>query len=126
MADIDHLFRRDTEIILYRIFQEAFANIRKHAGASRVTVSVLRKEGEVSVSIADNGRGFHPREVMAHRPNKGLGLIAMDERIRMLGRRLRWSSDPGRGVRISFSIPEDRDCSEPDDAPSACRPPGTG
>ena len=126
MAEIDHLFRNDTEIIAYRIFQEAFTNIRKHANATRVTVSIVRREGEVVVSIADNGSGFHPQEVLARRMGKGLGLIAMDERVRMLGRSLTWASDPGRGTRISFSIPEDRECTAKDGPAPACRRRGGG
>lgn len=108
MEALDHLFRRETEVIVYRIFQEAFTNIRKHAGATHVTVSVVRGKDGVTVCIEDNGRGFQPREVKGRcRPERGLGLIAMDERVRMLGRTLHRSSDPGRGTRIVFSVPMD-------------------
>jgi signal transduction histidine kinase len=110
MEDIDHLFRRETEVIVYRIFQEAFTNIRKHAAATHVQVSIVRREGEVTVCIEDNGRGFHLHEVEGRRrPGKGLGLIAMDERVRMLGRTLHRFSDPGRGTRILFTVPVDRE-----------------
>lgn len=110
MEDIDHLFRRETEVIVYRIFQEAFTNIRKHAGATHVKVLVTRRGGDVAVCIEDNGRGFHPQVIEGRRwPGKGLGLIAMDERVRMLGRTLHRVSDSGRGTQILFTIPVDRE-----------------
>ncbi len=120
MEELDHLFRRETEVIVYRIFQEAFTNIRKHAGATRVTVSAVRGRDGVTVCIEDNGRGFEPTEVKGWcRPERGLGLIAMEERVRMLGRTLHRSSDPGRGTRIVFSVPVDLESHVPECGPPA-------
>ncbi|AOY58479.1 MULTISPECIES: c-type heme family protein [Desulfococcus] len=113
MADMDHCFRPETEVIVYRIFQEAFTNIRKHAEATRVTVTVVLEDGEMTISIADNGRGFRPQVFRNRRcSGKGLGLIAMEERVRMLGRTLHKSSDDGKGMRLVFAAPLDRACGE--------------
>jgi len=110
MADMDHCFRSETEVIVYRIFQEAFTNIRKHAEATRVTVSAVLGVGEMTISIADNGRGFRPQSFRnRHCSGKGLGLIAMEERVRMLGRTLHRSSDDGNGTRLVFAVPLDRE-----------------
>ena len=109
MEDIDGLFRPETEVIVYRIFQESFTNIRKHAGATEVMVLIVQRGTEVTVCIEDNGRGFHPQEVRERAcSGKGLGLIAMDERVRMLGRTLHRSSEDGTGTRIVFAVPVDR------------------
>ncbi len=109
MNDIDGLFRPETSVIVYRIFQEAFTNIRKHAEATRVEVTVMRRGTEVVVCIEDNGRGFQPQEVKdRRRPGKGLGLIAMEERVRMLGKTLHRTSGDGIGTRIVFAVPVDR------------------
>ena len=109
MEDIEGLFRPETEVIVYRIFQEAFTNIRKHAGATEVMVLIVRRGTEVTVCIEDNGRGFRPQEVKTRAcQGKGLGLIAMDERVRMLGRTLHRCSDDGKGTRIVFAVPVDR------------------
>lgn len=120
MEALDHLFRRETEVIVYRIFQEAFTNIRKHAEAARVRVSAVRGPEEVRVSIEDDGKGFrHPPVEGGCRPERGLGLIAMDERVRMLGRTLHRESRPGEGTRIVFSVPLDLERPDPECPPPA-------
>ena len=109
MPDIDNLFSRDAQIILYRIFQEAFANIGKHAQATNVSVVIKKDEHQVNFLVEDNGKGFDLKQVEARNPaERSLGLVAMDERARMLGGLLEISGEEGKGTSITFSIPIDK------------------
>ena len=106
--DIKGLFSDEAQIIIYRVFQEALANIVKHADTSRVSVSVNRKDGNVSFVVEDVGNGFDVDYVQAQASTeKGLGLVAMDERVQMLGGSLNIWSQEGQGTRITFNVPVD-------------------
>lgn len=106
MMEIDSLFSQEGQIIIYRIFQEAFTNIVKHAKAANIYVVINKKDGDVCFSVEDDGRGFDVEEVFTrHATEKGLGLAAMDERIRMLGGFLDIKSKKGRGAKITFILP---------------------
>ncbi len=102
----DGLLPPAKQIVIYRIFQEALANIRKHSEATRVKIAIVKKEDEVHFSIEDNGKGFDVREVKARTwPQKGLGLIAMEERARILGGPFERTSRSGQGTRITLACP---------------------
>jgi signal transduction histidine kinase len=106
MDEIDHLFAPETKINIYRIFQEALANIANHARARRVTVSAARQHGKVLFVIQDDGQGFNLMEVMADKVGKrSLGLTAMHERALMTQGSLQVSSRKDLGTTITFSIP---------------------
>jgi signal transduction histidine kinase len=105
-ADLDHLFPSDAQIIIYRIFQECLTNISKHAGATEVLITVKEHEGFISLVLEDNGAGFDTAQVSARRAlGRGLGLAALDERVRMLGGTLEIRSQLGVGTRITCVIP---------------------
>jgi signal transduction histidine kinase/DNA-binding NarL/FixJ family response regulator len=87
------------EATVFRIFQEAVTNARKHAGASSVTVTLRTGEGLV-LSIEDNGAGFVPS---GH--TEGLGLQGMRERAEEIGGRLIVSSTANRGTSVNLSVP---------------------
>ena len=88
---------------LYRVAQEALHNVAKHAGASEVTVSLTRDGGVLRLSIIDNGRGFSLVGTRGH--GAGLGLISMDERVRLLGGRVTFETRPGAGTRVQVNVP---------------------
>ncbi len=99
-------FSKEQEINLFRIFQEALTNIGKHAKAARVTIAMTQNEKESVFTIKDDGRGFDPKAVMNKNPSEiGLGLAAMDERIRLTGGTLNIKSEIGRGTMITFTVP---------------------
>jgi ligand-binding sensor domain-containing protein/signal transduction histidine kinase len=85
---------------LYRIIQEALANVARHSHAQRVEVVVTYSAGEISICIADNGQGFDLSSRSA-----GVGLRSMQERISMVGGTLQIESKPGQGTRVSASAP---------------------
>jgi PAS domain S-box-containing protein len=106
---VKNQFAPEEEINLYRIFQESLNNIAKHARASQIEITVRKQKGRVAFSVLDNGVGFDVQKTLSgEAPKKGLGLAAMDERVRMLGGALKISSQEGRGTRISFVVPMQR------------------
>ncbi|MHB9072190.1 MAG: HAMP domain-containing sensor histidine kinase [Desulfobaccales bacterium] len=108
-ADIDDLrtlLSPQAELNLFRITQEALNNIAKHARATQVSVTIKKQDGRVNFCIKDDGVGFD-LEQAAHEniTDRGMGLAAMDERLRMIGAHLNIVSQMGLGTEISFSIP---------------------
>ncbi|MBA4392001.1 MAG: hypothetical protein C0407_00445 [Desulfobacca sp.] len=99
-------FFKEQELIIFRIFQEALANIGKHTQATQVFIEQTEEGGSALFSIRDNGRGFNPKVVKNRNPNEsGLGLTAMAERAQMAGGNLEIKSATGKGTLITFSIP---------------------
>ncbi len=91
----------EVETALYRIAQEAFTNVVKHADASRVTVRFVRGEGTVSLVVHDDGAGFEQAEVR----DGSLGLVGMRERVALLGGRLTIESSEGAGTLLRAEVP---------------------
>jgi PAS domain S-box-containing protein len=107
--EIDHLFSPETQINIYRIFQESLTNVVRYAGASRVSVKVKRGKDKVSFVIRDNGQGFDLKKAMSQKvAGRCLGLTAMNERARMTRGSLQISSQKGKGTAIMFTIPIDK------------------
>jgi signal transduction histidine kinase len=105
-GDLDRLYPRDAATHIYRTIQEALTNIGKHAQARNASVIVSKSNGMVSFLIMDDGKGIDVK----HESNKdyaerGLGLSAMEERVRMLGGRFDIWSEEGKGTRITFMVP---------------------
>lgn len=88
----------ETETIVFRIFQEAVTNARKHSGASAVTAT-LRTGAGLVLSIEDNGVGFVPGRT------EGFGLRGMRERAEEIGGRLIVSSVAHRGTSVNLTVP---------------------
>jgi signal transduction histidine kinase len=96
----------EVAIVLYRVTQEALANVARHARASRVTVAIENVDSSVRVAVQDDGVGFDPAAAAEPRPGH-LGLAAMRERIRLLGGRWAIRSTPGGGTTVEFVVPLD-------------------
>jgi two-component system sensor histidine kinase UhpB len=93
----------DSELALYRIVQEAMANVVRHAGASFARVEVTAVNGRVVATVEDDGRGFDPTTSI--QKGRGLGLVGMRERARNAGGQLMIDSEPGKGTRIQVDMP---------------------
>jgi signal transduction histidine kinase len=91
----------EVEIALLRTAQEALANVAKHAGASRVGLTLSYMEDLVTLDVRDDGVGFDPCAVRS----QGFGLIAMRERVSRLAGSLEVESEPGSGAAVSASVP---------------------
>lgn len=100
-AEIEGELDPDHASALFRIFQEALTNIAKHAGATRVTVSLRRQRQHLTLTICDNGRGITPADRL--KPHS-FGLRGMSERARALGGTLNLSPAPGGGTMVVVKI----------------------
>jgi signal transduction histidine kinase len=86
---------------LYRVAQEATNNIVKHARASQVHIALQQEDGLLTLTVADDGRGFDAgRDFPGH-----LGLKTMRERVERLGGTLHIESRPGRGTQVQAELP---------------------
>lgn len=94
------------ETALFRVVQEAITNIVKYAAASRVRIWLKFSDSTVTASVEDDGRGFDLRRPQCNGNGlSGLGLLGMEERMRLLGGSFRIDSSPGSGTRLTFEIP---------------------
>jgi two-component system sensor histidine kinase UhpB len=105
---MDRRLADDVEVVVYRIVQEALTNVAKHADARSVDVSVTCAQRCIEAVITDDGQGFDVDAIMSSR-ERGLGLFGMQERVALVGGTLHMSSQPGRGCRVSMSIPLETD-----------------
>lgn len=96
--------RRDTELALFRIAQEALTNAAKHSGGTSVEITVTEFSGGIRLSVADDGRGFSDPVGARGARRGGWGLPAMRERAEAHGGALRVEF-PGRGTRLVVEIP---------------------
>ena len=87
----------DAALCVYRIAQEALRNVIAHAGASRADVRLLLIGGEAQITIADDGRGFDATDRVER--DKGLGLVSIAERARIIGGTVSIVSGPNQGTR---------------------------
>ena len=101
-ADEDLELEEPYATAVFRIVQESLANVAKHAGASQVSVQVVRDAARVTLRVKDNGCGF----VMAtpRKPNS-LGLMGLRERAQLLKGSIHIESAPGQGTCIDVRIP---------------------
>ena len=101
---------REREEMLLRVAQEALANAVKHAAAREVTLRVAALEGEVVLTVQDNGRGFDARTAVRagaarSRADGGMGLASMRDRIRAQFGQLIVKSAPGLGTKVEARLP---------------------
>jgi signal transduction histidine kinase len=92
----------DVALHLLRITQEALANVRRHANASQVWVSLARENGHLELTIADDGAGFDPTNAL---DRSHVGLASMRERARSLDGQITLATSPGQGTRVTARVP---------------------
>jgi signal transduction histidine kinase len=92
------------ELQIVRIIQESLTNVRKHARASKARVDVRRQDGQLVVSIQDDGAGFNP-EATARGEFPKFGLTTMRERAASIRGSLDIDSSPGNGTTVRFTMP---------------------
>lgn len=94
----------ESELAMYRIVQEALSNAIRHAGASRVAVSLQADDHVLRAEVEDDGRGFTTERPFSDE-GQGLGLVGMRERARHAGGTLEIDSAPGAGTRVRVTLP---------------------
>jgi signal transduction histidine kinase len=106
LVDLEGLFSLPVQTTIYRIMQEALTNIGKHANPSAVTISSTKENHQVHFIVQDNGAGFNvAQEIESRSSGRGIGLVAMEERLNMVGGSFAIQSRKREGTRLSFTIP---------------------
>jgi PAS domain S-box-containing protein len=95
---------REVALCFFRVAQEALRNIGKHSNTSEVHMVLARHKADLSLTIEDGGNGF---DVAAARGKGGLGLISMEERVRLVNGDFSIRSEPGKGTEIEVHVPLD-------------------
>jgi two-component system sensor histidine kinase UhpB len=90
----------DQQLVVYRVAQEALANVARHSQAHHVEVDLVARDSGLDLSVRDDGVGFHSNM----RPT-GLGLNGMAERARLVGGELNVLSIPGQGTTVTLHVP---------------------
>jgi signal transduction histidine kinase len=105
-VNLEGRYSEPIETGLYRIIQEALTNVSKHSNASSVQLCLERNESQIHLQIEDNGQGFDVEKVLASSSGiKGVGLVAIRERINSLNGDLQIRSEPGKGTQLLINIP---------------------
>lgn len=105
-ADINHLFNEESQRNIYRILQEALTNIGKHSQAKHVSLVVNQEDNNIRFTVKDDGRGFNVQKMFEQRADqRGMGLEAMKERVRILGGKITFVSRPGIDTTVTFTAP---------------------
>ena len=95
----------ETEQLLYRAAGEAIRNVERHANASRLSVSVGRREGWAYLEAADDGVGFTPADRERSRAVGHVGLSLLEELTARMGGKLEVRSTPGQGTSFLLEVP---------------------
>ena len=107
-ASIDGDFSRTSRsqrIAVLRVLQSALANVRHHSGARNVRVALAATPETIELTVEDDGHGFVMHDVLGDAVDRGrLGIVAMGERIRLLGGEFNLDSGPGGPTRIFVSL----------------------
>lgn len=90
------------KIVLFRVVQEALSNVRKHSGATAVTIRLRSTRTFVSLTVTDDGTGFDPGRLGHDR----LGLAGISERVRLLGGAVEIETSPGAGTTVRATLPQ--------------------
>jgi signal transduction histidine kinase len=93
----------DEEMVLhsYRIMQELLTNASKHVADSTIRISFVNRNDHLIMSYSDNGKGFDTKELK----NRGMGIMNIFERAKLLGGKAKLTSSPGNGTKWEIFIP---------------------
>jgi DNA-binding NarL/FixJ family response regulator/signal transduction histidine kinase len=94
----------DVASALFRVAQEAFHNIEKHAAARHVILGLAFEADTIVLTVEDDGVGFEPDAVVTHNES-GFGLLSMVARVRILGGEFLITSHPGHGTAVRATLP---------------------
>jgi signal transduction histidine kinase len=95
----------DVEVAIYRVVQEALANVARHSNAEIVSIILRRDPAQVQMIIEDDGVGFDVDKLMSAPPeNRRLGLIGMQERVQLVGGEFKLESGPGTTIVITIPL----------------------
>ncbi|MCP9770927.1 hypothetical protein EGI22_23735 [Lacihabitans sp. LS3-19] len=97
---VDGVVSKDLEINIYRILQEGFNNVMKHANATHIDLKIAKKEDRIEINFQDNGIGFKQNIKI-----NGQGILGIKERVALLGGTINIVSDSGKGTLLQIHVP---------------------
>jgi signal transduction histidine kinase len=98
----------ELESTIYRVVQEALTNVSRHAQATKAVISVTERDGVVTASVTDDGRGLPETARLGPRGDGlegGFGMSGMRERAELVGGELEWARAPERGTIMRLTVP---------------------
>jgi PAS domain S-box-containing protein len=96
----------ESKIVIYRVVQESLTNVYKYAEATRVQIIIKRINDNIRLTVRDNGKGFRPDQLDLNSKDKsGMGLMGMQERLRLVNGQFVVESQLGKGTTIRATIP---------------------
>ncbi|HWW03063.1 MAG TPA: histidine kinase [Candidatus Acidoferrum sp.] len=95
----------DQKTVLFRVAQESLTNVAKHARASQVKVVISKLKDGVCMLVADDGKSFTPGPMNSAKSRQRLGLLGMQERVRLVNGRFVVRPQPGKGTTVRVVIP---------------------
>jgi PAS domain S-box-containing protein len=95
----------ERKTVVYRITQESLNNVAKHAHASEAAVVIRKSQNKIVLEIKDNGRSFQMNAQTSAKGNKRLGLLGMQERVRLVNGDFAVQAEPGKGTVVRVEIP---------------------
>jgi two-component system NarL family sensor kinase len=107
-TDVNFQIPAHLETALYRIAQELLSNIRKHAAARRVELTLEMDPEEIRMGVRDDGRGFDLDGYRRARPETSFGLAGIRERVEVIGGTLDIRTEIGKGTRVEVRVPVER------------------
>lgn len=99
--DIPRRIPDEVALCLYRVAQECLRNVARHANAGSVRVTLTCDGNQIVMEVADTGDGFHLDKIKG----QGLGLISMDERVRLVNGEFSVRAERGKGTRVKVRVP---------------------
>ena len=96
---------QEAELLLYRIAQELLNNCIKHAQATTITVTLTASTHLATLTVADNGIGFAPKQDLPTKQKGGMGLKTLESRTALLNGTLKWQTAPDQGTSTTVSVP---------------------
>lgn len=103
ISEIDGLFSKEQAIDFYRVIQELLNNIWKHSRANNASVEIYTNSMYLEAVVADDGKGIE--RIKRSDSNDSFGFQSMQERLRLLGGKMKVASKPNGGTKIRISIP---------------------
>jgi len=100
IPELDQL-HHERQLLLFRIIQEAVHNSLKHGKASHIAINTFSIDGHINIEITDDGSGFESGATST----KGVGLLHLKQRTRLLEGAITWTSSPGAGTIVTVRIP---------------------
>ena len=96
----------EPKTVIYRVVQESLTNVYKYADATRVEVIIKTMAETIRLTVRDNGKGFRPDQMdLISKDKSGMGLMGMQERLRLVNGQFSVESEPGKGTTIRATIP---------------------